>query len=286
VWIGLVNTGEIKRRSPKNVSIARGLYDGPGCLARQDETIEAHLAKIESDASLAIKRFAAIPVGQYLNLPPEIMRFLAWQAARTPGWKELEEQWVENPPFDPKMEPLEPPPLGFEKMRDRLRPLCSEEPGTGVRLEVTTEEEFDAYRERGWKWVLSRDDHLEMMQIQAWYFQTRHFPRLSWTRLQPPIGEYFITSDRGVAWLVEGIADTPPAALRHKTAQVVAPLTRTIALVGRHETGALNVTTSEVNRLITCLASDWVAGPTSDLVHQALADRDEVYRARSSRYIQ
>jgi hypothetical protein len=287
VWLGSVGTGEIKRRSPKNISIARGLYDGPGGLTGPDETIEAHLAKIESDASLAISKFAAIPVGEALSLPPEITRFLAWQAARTPGWMELEQRWVDEPPFDPEAELLEPPPPGFEKIRDRLRPLCLEEPGTGVRLEVTTKEEFDAYQRRGWKWILSRDDYLEMLHLQAWYFQVRHFPRLSWVRLQPPNGELFITSDRSVAWLVEGVADTKPAALRHPTAQVVAPLTRTVALVGRHGTGALNVTPRDVNRLIACLASDWVAGPTNDMVLQALADRDEVYRTRrSSQYIQ
>jgi hypothetical protein len=286
VWLGSVSTGEIKRRSPKNISIARGLYDGPGGLTGPDETIESHLARIESDAALAIREFAATPVGKTLGFPPEIMRFLAWQAARTPGWMELEQRWVNDPPFDPKAELLEPPPAGFEKVRDRLRSRCLEEPGTGVRREVTTEEEFDAYRERGWKWILSRDDHLEMLHIQAWYFQVRHFPRLSWVRLQPPDGELFITSDRGVAWLVDGAADTPPAALRHPTAQVVAPLTRTVALVGRHGTGALNVTPCDVNRLIACLASDWVAGPTSDLIRQALADRDEVYRTRrASQYI-
>lgn len=287
VWLGSVSTGEIKRRSPKKISIKRGLYDGPGGLTGPDETIEAHLAKIESDASLAISKFAAVPVGQALTLPPEITRFLAWQAARTPGWMELEQQWVNDPPFDPQAESIEPPPPGIEKIGHRSRPLCLEEPGTGVRREVTTEEEFKEYRKRGWKWILRRDDHLEMLHVQAWYFQVRHFPRLSWVRLQPPNGELFITSDRGVAWLVDGLADTPPAALRHPTAQVVAPLTRTVALVGRHGTDALNVTPREVNRLIACLASDWIAGPTSDLVHQALADRDELYGTRrSSQYIQ
>jgi hypothetical protein len=32
VWLGSVTTGEIKRRSPKNISLARGLYDGAGAL--------------------------------------------------------------------------------------------------------------------------------------------------------------------------------------------------------------------------------------------------------------
>ncbi|MGB6484023.1 MAG: DUF4238 domain-containing protein [Candidatus Acidiferrales bacterium] len=279
VWLGSVNTTAIKRRSPKNISIARGLYDGPGGLSQPNSTVEDHLAKIESEASLAISKFAATRVGEARSLPPEITRFLAWQAARTPRWMELEQYWVNDPPFDDNARPLEAPPPGFEKIRDRLRTLCLEEPGTGIRVDVKTKGEFDAYRKRGWKWVLNRDDYLEMLHVQAWYFQVRHFPRLSWVRLQPPDGEFFITSDRGVAWLVDGLADTPPAALRHWTAQVVAPLTRTVALVGRHITGALNVTPREVNRLTSCLASDWIAGPTIDVVRQALLDRTEVYRA-------
>lgn len=286
VWLGSVSTGEIKRRSPKNISIVRGLYDGPGGLTGPNETIEDHLAKIESDASSAISKFATIPVGEPLSLPAEIMRFLAWQAARTPGWMELEQRWVNDPPFDPNAEPVEPPPPGFENSRDRLRPYRLEESSTGIRQEVTTKEEFDAYRQQGWKWILGRDDHLELLHLQSWYFQVRHFPRLSWVRLQPPNGEMFITSDRGVAWLVDGFADTPPAALRHPNAQVVAPLTRTVVLVGGHGTGALNVTPREVNRLIACLASEWVAGPTSEIVQQSLGDRDEVNRTRrASRFI-
>jgi hypothetical protein len=281
VWLGSVSTGEIKRRSPKNISIARGLYDGPGGFIEPDKTIEAHLAKIESDASIAIKKFAAISASEApLNFPPEIMRFIAWQAARTPGWMELLHRWADDPPSDPSVEPVEPPPPGFEKIRDRPRPLCFEEPGTGVRCEVTTQEEFDVYRQRGWEWIISRDDHLEMLHLNAWYFQVRHFPRLSWVRLQPPREKFFITSDRGVAWFVDGFADTPPAALRHPKAQVIAPLTSNLALLGRHGTGPLNVTPREVNRMIACLTSDWIAGPTSEVVHQALADRDAVYRAR------
>ncbi len=154
-----------------------------------------------------------------------------------------------------------------------MRPMCLEDPNTGARREVTVEEEFHAYRKRGWKWIFRRDDYLEMLHIQAWYFQVRHFPRLSWVRLQPPDNEFFITSDRSVAWLVDGYADTPPASLRHPTAQVVAPLTRKVALVGRHGGRELHVTPREINRFVAFTASDWIAGPTSDVVRRALTDR-------------
>jgi hypothetical protein len=252
-----------------------------GGFAEPDATIEAHLQKIESAASAAIRKFAATEIGESdRNIPTEIARFLAWQAARTPGWLEVVERLVNGPTADSEAEVVEPPPTGFETIQERMRPLCLENPSTGARREVTTECEFHALKRQGWKWILRRDDHLEMMHLQAWYFQVRHFPRLSWVRLQPPAGEYFITSDRGVAWLADGYADTPPAALRHATAQVVAPLTRMMTLVGQPGGGnALRVTSREVNLFVAFAASSWIAGPTHDVIHQALIDRD----ARSGR---
>jgi len=185
---------------------------------------------------------------------------------------EVEQQWA-NEPWDPENEVVEPPPQGFENVGNRMRPMCLEDPKTGARREVTVEEEFKAYRKQGWKWIFRRDDHLELLHMQAWYFQVRHFPRLSWVRLQPPDNEFFITSDRSVAWLADGYADTPPAALRHPTAQVFAPLTRKVALVGRHGDRKLDVTPREINHRVAFAASDWIAGPTSDVVRQALTDR-------------
>jgi hypothetical protein len=205
VWIGSLRTGEITRRSPKNISIARGLYDGQGALAEPNATIEAHLAKIEGAASVAIRRFAATKIGKGDPIPPEITRFLAWQAARTPGWMKLVQQWADEPPFDPDHEVVEPPPPGLEQIGNRMRPMCLEDPNTGARREITVEEEFHAYRKQGWKWIFRRDDYLEMLHIQAWYFQVRHFPRLSWVRLRPPDNEFFITSDRTVAWLAASL---------------------------------------------------------------------------------
>ena len=96
VWVGSLTTGEITKRSPKNISISRGLYDGRGGFEESDTTIEAHLSKIESAASSAIRKFSATKVGGGHPIPPEITRFLAWQAARTPGWMELEQRWARS----------------------------------------------------------------------------------------------------------------------------------------------------------------------------------------------
>ena len=275
IWIGRVKTGEIRRRAPKNVSLARGFYDGQGGFVEPDATIEAHLARIESAASRAIRKFATEPVGAAFVIPPEIGRFMAWQAARTPGWMKLEEEWVNDLLLQGEAKVLEPPPPGIEKISSRQRSMCVENPKTGERREVSDEDELRAFRNQGWRWVLHRQDHLELLHLQAWYFQVRHFPRLSWARLTAPDDGAFITSDRGVSWLVDGYADSPPAALRNPKAQLVAPLTKTVALVGRHGIDPLNVTPREVNRFIAFAASEWVVGPSFEVVRQALDDRSD-----------
>lgn len=106
------------------------------------------------------------------------MAFLAWQAARTPGVMNLIQHWINADPGDSTEEVVEPPPEGFENIHNRERPLAIENPQTGERREVRSDE-FHAYRRNGWKVVLKPDDHLEMMHMQAWYFKVRHFPRLN-----------------------------------------------------------------------------------------------------------
>jgi len=273
VWLGSLTTGEIKQRSPKSISIAPGLYDGPGGFDEPGASIEAHLSKIEHAAASAIRKFVATDLKNGAIVPPEIWRFLAWQAARTPGWMDLEEEWIYH--WDPNVDVpvVEPPPEGISSIRDKVRSRCLENPDTGERREVMDSDEFKAYHKRGWKWVLRSDDKLESLHMQAWYFQVRHFPRLSWIRLNAPEDEWFVTSDRGVAWIADGYTDTPPAALRHPTAQVVAPLTKKVVLIGRNQTHQLQVTPREVNRFIASAASEWVAGPTKSVVEQAMRDR-------------
>ncbi len=273
VWIGALATGEVKRRSPKNVSISPGLYDGPGGFDDADASIEVHLSKIESAAAPAIRKFAATGMKEDSAVCPEIWRFLAWQAARTPAWMELEQEWANEWNPNTIAPVVEPPPEGFFDIKDRIRSCCLREPNSGEIHEVVGLEEFRAYRQQGWQWILRPADRLESLHLQAWYFQVRHFPRLSWTRLDAPDNEWFITSDRAVAWLVDGCADTPPSALRHPAAQLVAPLTRTTALVGVHGAKPLHVTPREVNRFIAAAASTWIAGPTLAIVEQAIQDR-------------
>lgn len=276
VWLGSLTTAEVKRRAPKNISITRGLYDGPGAFDDPSKSIEVHLSQIESAAASAIREFVSTEPLKGNNPPPEIWRFLAWQATRTPAWLELEQEWVTD--WDPgtETEVVEPLPEGLRDIKNRTRRHCVEDPRNGERREVADFEELRAYRKRGWKWILGQDDHLELMHMQAWYLQVRHFPRLSWIRLNTPRDEWFITSDRVVTWLAGGLADTPPAALRNPTAQVVAPLTRKTALVGKQKAQRLDVTPREVNRFIASTASSWIAGPTKCVVELALQDRSAI----------
>lgn len=271
VWVGSISSGAIDRRAPKNLSTIRGYYDGRGGFEDETKSIESHLSSIESEAAFAIRRLVA---GSDVVPSAAIWRFLAWQAARTPGWFKLVEAWANEPESGEEEAPLEPPPAGIDKIKDRHRSQIVEHPSTHERREVQSVEELKEYRRGGWRWILSSEDRLEAMHMQAWYFQVRHFPRLKWTPLTSPQGEYFITSDRGVGWLVDGYVDTPPSALKHPAAQVVAPLTRTIALVGRNESSRLEVTPRHINRFVAATAREWIAGPSREVVGQALWDRD------------
>ncbi len=126
---------------------------------------------------------------------------------------------------------------------------------------------------------MDRQATLEMVHFQAVYFQNR-FPLLSWAILDSPPAQFFITTDRPVVWGAEGFeADAPPGLLKHSAVQVMAPLTRTVALVGQPgaftETAAFRPT--EINSALAQHAESWVAGPTPEVVATALESH---YRAR------
>jgi hypothetical protein len=42
------------------------------------------------------------------------------------------------------------------RLRDRVRPMCLEDPNTGERREVTAEDDFYTLCRLGWKWILQR----------------------------------------------------------------------------------------------------------------------------------
>src|SRR5688572_2892329 len=96
LWVGTVSDSSVRRRSPKNVGVSTDLFGGPGALSDPDTTIESFLAnEVESPAAFALRalRTAGPENGQ---LPPPLMRYLAWAASRSLPMQRLEVVWAES----------------------------------------------------------------------------------------------------------------------------------------------------------------------------------------------
>lgn len=146
-------------------------------------------------------------------------------------------------------------------------------PELGSRL-FPAGSDFDQAAREGWfPDMHDRINFLESVHIQAYYFQVRFFPRFKWFALHAPPGNFFIIADRPVGWVADGNVNQPPSCLRHPSAYVLAPICKTLTLVGRHTSGPWAVTPAEINAVITSWAHDWIAGPTKATVQSALETR-------------
>jgi len=108
------------------------------------------------------------------------------------------------------------------------------------------------------------------MRLQAWYYDTRHFPRLHWVLLTAPAGHAFVTSDRPVVWFVPGFGESAdyPAALKSPAVELTMPLDRGHALLalGAPRAPGLRVTVDDVNRRTIAGAEHFVAAPAESLL--------------------
>jgi hypothetical protein len=185
--------------------------------------------------------------------------------------RNLYEEWLND--LDPSTEPelVEPPPPGLDTMTELHRDFCMEHPTSGVRFNVPSDR-INQLRRQGWRLRVGPDDFLEMVHLQSWYFQVRFFPRLTWALLWSPPGEPFVLSDRPVLWQADGFINVPPAALRHPTAQVVAPLSPLVALFGfvQREGRPEQISPRYINLLSAASAERWVFGATFEAVSEAL----------------
>jgi hypothetical protein len=278
LWVGDLATRTVKRRAPKNLAWTRGMFDGPGGFEEAEKTIERFLAtEVEAPAAGALISFCNAGAGHRSELPPQILRYVAWAAVRSLTMAELAQRWAHE--WNPKnKQVVEPPPAGVEKIRARPRQLAFEHPSLGTRDDVSSDE-VEGLLEAGWKWKLSRDDLLEMMHMQAWYFQVRHFPRMKWIVLDAPAGKSFVLGDRPVVWGFRDYLTAPPSMLRHPAVRLFAPLSRTVALLA-HNTGLAppigvalpsTITPDLVNTVTAAAASKWVAGSDEATVRSALA---------------
>jgi len=276
LWQGWVSDGSVRRRAPKNVGTERLLFDGPGGLADGEADLEAFLSReVEGPAAVAMKEFCARHPSHAaaLGIPPALMRYLAWAAARSLPMMRLFSDWARTDGQFQGQQLVEPPPEGLLAASALKRPVAMTHPVFGER-EWPPESDFDRLADEGWV-PDYRDpaNFLESVHIQAYYFQVRFFPRFRWFTLRPPQNEFFVIADRAVGWAADGFVDAPPSCLRDPSAYVLAPLSRDLLLVGCHTGEPWEVTPARINGVIACWAHEWIAGPTRCVVEDALSLR-------------
>lgn len=276
LWLGTIADGSVKRRAPKNVGTVPDLFDGPGGFAESEVSIETFLASdVEGPAARALRALSSAG-HEVRHLPGELLRYLAWAASRSLAMQRLEVEWSVR--FGPLLDGpfAEPPPEGMGDTVSRTRPVRLLHPTLGEKT-VATDEAVGPLLDIGWIPDPSeRSNFLEGAHIQAYYFQVRWFPRLQWFTLRPPDGEFFIIGDRPVGWGVPDCLDAPPCCLRDPSAFLIAPLSRSLALVGRNSADAWAITPAQVNAILAKWSHDWIAGPTSMVVANALHDRQDI----------
>ena len=132
----------------------------------------------------------------------------------------------------------------------------------------------------GWRVHLAPDDFLELVHLQAWEFQSRWFPQLHWSLLWAPHGSAFVLGDRSVIWQADGLINVPPAALRHPTAQLIAPLSPRVALLGSASLrrDAPGIKPEYVNLLSAVSALSWIFGPANSVVENVLKNLNDARR--------
>jgi len=278
LWVGDFQQHTVVRRSPGNIGWQRGLFDGQGGFANHNLSLESHLSKeVEGPAAGALRKWARLPQGQRGTIPAEVFRYLTWAAARGLPMLQLYEDWLSDLP--PNVQCVEPPPPGFENIRWGGGRHHMEHPTYGIRDDIPSEQ-VHAMRSQGWRVRLTDNEFRQVLHFQAWYFQVRMFPRLQWMILDSPPGEAFIIADRPVVWGfaefrdagLSLLLDVPPSALRDPRVQLVAPLTRSIALFAFHASAPPpeRIRPIDVNRIVASGAHRWVAGPAEAAVAAAL----------------
>jgi hypothetical protein len=248
------------------------MFDGPGGLPDRDATLESFLAnEVERPAAAALREVVRQPPGCIDKLPPALIRYLAWAAARSLPMQALENSWGESTSsLNLHSELVEPPPEGLLKATELQRDVQMVHRKLGSRLFLAGSD-FEQAALEGWvPDMRDRTNFLEGVHIQAYYFQARFFPRFKWFALHAPREDFFIIADRTVGWVADGFVDEPPNALRYPSAYVLAPICKTLCLVGRHTSDPWCVTPTQINAVVASWSHEWIAGPTEATVRSAL----------------
>ena len=275
LWVGDCKSGTVKRRSPKNFAWVRGLYEGPGGLSDRDSTLESFLStEVEGPAAIALRGIPENATGATSAISSDLWRYIAWAAARSLPMKALFQSWIDCFPPERNARLVELPPPGLAEARSIGRNHRMAHATHGVRDDVPSEQ-VEALLGQGWRLQIGTDDFLELVHLQAWYFQVRHFPRLRWILLAAPADSHFIIGDRPVVWGFSGRSDVAPSALRNALVQLAAPLSSSRALFAHHATSRQPevIMPNDINRIVASAAHDWIAGPTEAVVRKSLLER-------------
>ncbi len=111
------------------------------------------------------------------QLPPDVMRYLAWAASRSLPKQRLEADWASRyrPTLNGPM--AEPPPPALAALQPRHRSIRLIHPVLGERPELSREA-ADELLDDGWiPDSTEQSNFLESVHIQAYDFQVRWFPR-------------------------------------------------------------------------------------------------------------
>ncbi|MCI0376923.1 MAG: DUF4238 domain-containing protein [Gemmataceae bacterium] len=262
VWVRDVTTGKISKRAPKNLAAETGYYAVETPSGLDYATVENELAQMEGKAAGALRSYLAMLPGTRGAIPADLSVLLAWLGARVPWLRRVaDEQWAAFLESAANGGAELPPDSGC------IVSLVNER--TQEQRQEPIESALPLIRSGQWFARLGRNQVVEVMKLQAWYFRNKLMPNLAWILLTAPSGHCFVTSDRPVVWFIpaEGFADSP-AALKHPRVELTVPLDakHAVLALGSRARKPSEVHVDEINRRTVDYAERFVVAPARDLI--------------------
>ena len=261
LWVGDTQTQKAYVAHVSDAGVVRDIYAGGGGVHEDD--LEERLAKIEGAAAPELKRF----LSGHPDAQGNLTRFISWLAARTIWLRRATQKNL--PAFIKANKAM----LG-EMVGKEARPFEFEHLRSGKRERLALNEALNRIDDPMWQMHVTQDQHLDVMRLQAYLFETQHFPQMKWLRARAPSGYNFVTADRPVCWdiLGAGVGDST-AALRHPMAELTVPMDRNCALVAGHRMHNRTWNVNEINER-TCMAAErFIYGPSEKAVSVLIQHR-------------
>jgi len=170
LWMRTKESSTIVRKAPKNLAAEIGYYAIENADGLDFVTVENELAVIESRAAFALRKFLDGPVG-HRKIEPDLATFVAWLAVRVP--------WFARAAEEARHGFLQKVAEGREPLPDDPDFSCSlVSVTTGEQRRFQLAEAVGAIKSGTWQAHLSKNQLIDAMRVQAWYFRFQHFPTL------------------------------------------------------------------------------------------------------------